>query len=595
MISNHGYNQNNGSQRRWPRISWWYTLILPVAVAAIGVTWLLSPSDSSNDISGVVRDAYTGQPVAGAEVATAGTVVTTDDEGEFSFDSPNGTPPPSLAVERENYQQTQVPVSPGRQQIDINLRPTTLTGVVTNSRSGDPVSGAAVVASGPDASKVTSVTNDDGEYTLSDVPEEATVTVTHDGFSQASKPVENSVVLDFEIYPDVITGRVRNGSGEPVPGATVQVGEATTQTDGDGAYHLSDAPPDGGIVVKKAGYRTVRGEYPDDMTFDATLERLVVKALYVTAMTAADDESWNRMLDIADRTEVNAIVLDLKDSSGTIHYETEVPMAREIGAWEPTYDLADRIQDLRDHDLYAIARIVVFEDPLLAERKPELAIRDDRTGELWKTWNGLAWVNAYRPEVWQYNIDIALEAVNAGFDEIQLDYIRFPTDGLVEQADYGEQYNDQPKADAIVEFLSQARDALNPTGAYLAVDIFGFALWDEGDAGIGQNLERIEPLVDVINPMIYPSHFGPGEMGFDYPNDHPYQVILWSLQNAQARIGDKNHKFRPWLQDFSYGPGIEYGADEVAAQIAAAEEFGTSGWMLWNAANVYHTEALQPE
>ena len=165
---------------------------------------------------------------------------------------------------------------------------------------------------------------------------------------------------------------------------------------------------------------------------------------------------------------------------------------------------------------------------------------------------------------------------------------------MLETADYGPDFAGESASDAITEFLRQMRDALAPTGAYLAVDIFGFTLWEESDGGIGQQLERIEPYVDVINPMIYPSHFHPGAMGFDIPNNHPYEVILWSLQSGAERIGDKSHKFRPWLQDFSYGEGIQYGPDELRAQIQASEDFGASGWLVWNAANVFSVEAFEP-
>ncbi|HYI13822.1 MAG TPA: putative glycoside hydrolase, partial [Thermomicrobiales bacterium] len=231
----------------------------------------------------------------------------------------------------------------------------------------------------------------------------------------------------------------------------------------------------------------------------------------------------------------------------------------------------------------------------LAEARNDLAIHDVTTGGLWTTWNGLAWVNAHESEVWRYNIDLALEAAALGFDEIQLDYIRFPSDGLLENADYGPEYAERTRLDAITGFLTEMNAALKPTGSLLAVDIFGITLLEDDDAGIGQNFAAIAPLVDVICPMIYPSHFYPGEMGFDIPNNHPYDVILQSLQRGEILVPDARDKLRPWLQDFSYGEGIEYGATEVAAQIQAAEDFGAAGWMIWAPDNVYSEAAFDAQ
>ncbi len=590
MIPHSNYNVDQ-QPKRWSRVSWWYSSILAVALVLLFATLIVSAFGGGDDFTGVVRDAYTGKPVSGAQVSAAGTAVTTNGSGQFSFTTPLEG---DLSVQREDYESTQITVTPGMQQFQIELRPTTLSGQVVNIQTGDPVEGATVVAAGPDSVSVTSITDSDGRYLLVDVPGNATVTVMSENLSEVSKPVGQNVVLDFEVRPDLVTGMIVDQDGTPVAGATVQIGTATTTSADDGTYRLKGVPESGQIVVKKAGYREVISEFPTDLVFDATIERFVVRAIYSTALTAANEEAWNDLLRIADETEVNAIVLDVKDNNGLVRYDTNVAMAEEIGAEDIRFDLSTKIQQLHDHGLYAIARIVVFEDPVLALARPDLAIHDKSTGELWTTWNGQAWVNAHEREVWQYNTDIATEVAKAGFDEIQLDYIRFPTDGLLENADFSS-FADETRVEAIAGFLTGVQESLAPTGAYLAVDIFGFTLWDEGDGGIGQNLEVIEPIVDVINPMIYPSHFAEGEMGFDYPNDHPYEVILWSLESGETRIGEQAYKFRPWLQDFSYGPGIEYGPAEIEAQIKASEEFGAPGWMLWNAANVYSESALKPE
>jgi hypothetical protein len=252
-------------------------------------------------------------------------------------------------------------------------------------------------------------------------------------------------------------------------------------------------------------------------------------------------------------------------------------------------DVKPLLDLLHQHHIYAIARIVVFEDPVLAEARPDWTIHDSASGDLSRTWNRLAWVNAHRPEIWDYDIALAREAADLGFDEIQLDYIRFPSDGPLDRAEYGVPHDAETRPAAIRTFLTMAHDALLLTGAYLSADVFGLTMWSEGDAGIGQRLEVVIDAVDFVCPMIYSSHFLAGSLGFDIPNDHPYDVILLSVQNGAQRIPHDAAKIRPWLQDFTLGEGIPYGDIEVQKQIQASDEAGTSGWMLWNAANAYHT------
>jgi hypothetical protein len=592
LISEPEYGRQQ-PRRRWERVSWWYSLILVVPIVGFLITAAFQSAGNSDEeqMSGFVRDAYTGSPVSGAEVSASGLTATSNGNGEFRLPDPDAQ---QISVSREDYEPTQVTLTPGTDRVEVELRPTTLQGVVTNERTGSAVEGAIVMAVGDGEATVTAVTDSNGTYVLTNVPRNAIITVEYDGFTSASSEAGRNLELDFVIRTDALTGRITDQDGNPLEDVTVQIGTSVVLTDADGNYRLNGVPVEGVVVAKKSGYREAHSELPADMRFDAQLERFIVRSLYATALTVAHGPSWNGLLEIADTTEINAMVVDLKDSSGRVFYDTEVQLAHDIGAVHPILDPEQTLEDLHSRGMYSIARIVVFEDPILADQRRDLAIRDATTGGLWVTWDGLAWVNAHQRDVWDYNIAIAVEAANMGFNEIQLDYIRFPTDGVLETADYGSDFAGESASDAITEFLRQMRDALAPTGAYLAVDIFGFTLWEESDGGIGQQLEKIEPYVDVINPMIYPSHFHPGAMGFDIPNNHPYEVILWSLQSGAERIGDKSHKFRPWLQDFSYGEGIQYGPDELRAQIQAAEDFGASGWLVWNAANVFSVEAFAP-
>lgn len=579
-------------KRPWDQVSWWYSLLLVVPLIGFAATFLWGADGDKDAVSGVVRDALTGDPISGAIVSTANATATTDGNGSFSVDDLTAS---SLAVSREDYASTQVALDAPGGDIDIALRPTTIRGRVRNDKTGDPMSGVIVTLTGPDGQVQTVTTNDDGEYVIDNVPESGTIAVVFENVTVASRDLGSSPELDFDIRPDVLTGTVTDSRGQPIAGAEVTIGEARAETANDGTYRIPAVPEDGTITVRKAGFVDASGELPDSLVFDAELEAFLVRAIYASGDTAADNGLWSNMVDIANDTAVNAIVVDLKDSTGQVLYDSQVPLVEEVGAETVRFDVEERLQELDNEEIYAIARIVVFEDPLLAEKRPELAITDATSGGRWTTWDGRAWVNPHRREVWEYNIAIASEAARLGFDEVQFDYVRFPLDGLLENAFYGDEYTNESRADAINGFLQQAKTAITPTGAYLAVDVSGQAMWDEGDAGIGQNLGAIAPLVDVVSPMIYPSHFYPGELGLDIPNNYPYEVVLWSLRNGAERVPESAYKIRPWLQDFSYGEGIEYGDAEVAEQIRAAEEVGGNGWMLWNPDSTYNTGGIPSE
>ncbi|MDP9371537.1 MAG: putative glycoside hydrolase, partial [Chloroflexota bacterium] len=327
----------------------------------------------------------------------------------------------------------------------------------------------------------------------------------------------------------------------------------------------------------------------------AAVDPLTVRAIYLNPDSIIDDATFNGLLALAGRTEINAMVLDIKDETGWLYHDSAVALAREIGAVRPRYDLRRRLATLKAHGICAIARIVCMQDPTLATRRPALAVRNSKTGGIWENDNGAAWVNALRPEVWRYNTAVAVEAAVFGFDEIQYDYVRFPSDGDMAAIDLGAESTVATRTEAIYQGLKTTREALAPRGVPLAADIFGIVLVLPDDNNIGQQLEALAPVVDVLCPMIYPSHFPPGGLGWRVPNDHPYEVILESLQLGGERIDDAKRKFRPWLQDFSYGRGKDYGPEEVRAQIQATYDFGATGWMLWNANNTYTEGALLPE
>jgi hypothetical protein len=286
---------------------------------------------------------------------------------------------------------------------------------------------------------------------------------------------------------------------------------------------------------------------------------------------------------------LNTIELDVKDENGEIGFvPSAVPLARHVGAAKPYYKPRVAVRLARKHGLYLIGRVVVFEDPLLAAGRPDLAIqRPD--GSVWTTRGGLGWTNPYDRRVWNYNIAIAEVAARAGFDEIQLDYVRFPSDGDIEGAVYPRR-TATPPGWVIPQFVQYAAKRLKKLGVRVSADVFGLSA--SRDLGIGQIPRRIARYVDAIYPMVYPSHYNPGEYGIAEPNAQPGETVFTSLAHFKRQLRGRQAEIIPWLQDFSLGR--TYGLGEVRAQIESARLQETRGYLLWNPIGVYTEGALAP-
>lgn len=320
-----------------------------------------------------------------------------------------------------------------------------------------------------------------------------------------------------------------------------------------------------------------------------------VRGIYLSGYMAGTPRV-QEYVDLLDDSGLNAVVVDVKDVTGELMYESQVPLAEEVGAnTSIVEDMPGLVRRMNENGIYTIARIPVFEDDILPRQRPDLAVLDTATGTPWVNTMGTAWANAYQREVWDYNVDIAREAADMGFDEIQWDYVRFPSDGPMDRVDYGEaEASFASQEAAVAAFLEYAYSEISPLGVYLAADVFGMIASTE-NPGIGQTVADIAPHVDVISPMPYPSHFPPGSYGFDNPNAQPYEVIERAMADFHEEAEGLNPdlEIRPWLQDFDMGTPA-YGLEEVRAQMQATYDSGETGWLLWNAANEYTREALGP-
>ncbi|WP_067840550.1 putative glycoside hydrolase [Amphibacillus sediminis] len=324
-----------------------------------------------------------------------------------------------------------------------------------------------------------------------------------------------------------------------------------------------------------------------------------VRGIYLTGHSAGGSR-FNELLDLVNDTELNTMVIDIKDDHGNLTFIPDED--------SPYYDIAQNyIKDpskmmeiLEQHQIYPIARVVVFKDSLLAKNRPDLSFLEN--GEVWVNNRGEAFVNPYQKEVWEYNVNIAIMAAEMGFQDIQFDYVRYPEgfelreqDLEYSQGDYKDVDMDgvQKRVEAVTDFVAYAREQLKPYGVDVSVDIFGYAVTVEETPGIGQNFSRISENVDVISSMIYPSHWTP-HFGIDFPDKEPYRLVdaYSKLENEVLDRLEERPISRPWIQDFSAtwlysGPAFTYGVDEVEAQIRALNENGIDEFLLWNAGNVY--------
>lgn len=382
-------------------------------------------------------------------------------------------------------------------------------------------------------------------------------------------------------------------TGKPVEDAVITIGTTVSKGDNDGHFQIVADIADRNLrmLARAPGYRASSFTSSEAATGAFALTAFTPHALYLSVYGVASKSLRNGAYDIVHKNGANALVVDIKNESGLLTYPSAIPLARKIGARRLTltHSLPDLVRDAHVQGIYMIARIVTFEDATLGTARPDLAVHL-ANGSLFRDHEGLTWTDPYQAEVRAYNIAIAVEAAQAGFDEVQFDYVRFPDsatklkfNGSTEEAD---------RVKAIAAFLAEAHTALAPYNVFEAADIFGYVSWNLNDTGIGQQLETIVNTVDYVCPMLYPSGFKYGIPSHKNPiatDDDIYNTIRLTIENSTQRTHANPKKFRPWLQafrDYAFG-GKVFGATEVSDQARGANDANTDGWMLWNPHNRY--------
>lgn len=379
-------------------------------------------------------------------------------------------------------------------------------------------------------------------------------------------------------------------------------------------YESVEIPTPAPVVVKRnldeaPVKESAVGKTPEADTQEAANAKPVkppvkVKGIYVSEYVAGTPDLMNAIIDNIDKTEINAVVIDVKDDNGRISYAVDSPLVTEYGSVKKFIpDMDGLMAKLKAHHIYTIARVVAFRDPYLAEKRPDLSLKL-ANGTTYRDNKGLAWINPYKKETWDYLVEVGIQAHKTGFDEVQFDYIRFSTEKGIRDVVYDDaDTQGRSKTDIISEFVDYAYKKLSKEGVHVAADVFGTIIGGGVDSdNVGQSYGDMAKHLDYICPMIYPSHYEDGNFGVQYPDTQPYDIISAALQKSKEDL--KSHEgessrqavVRPWLQDFTASwldHYIHYGDKEVRQQIQAVYDAGYDEWLLWSAANKYNWGALK--
>ncbi len=389
--------------------------------------------------------------------------------------------------------------------------------------------------------------------------------------------------VEFRLEPVVLSGRITTDDGRPLPGAIVELGGRTDETDNEGRYSLERAVP-GTIHIDRPAWQSKDYDWDGGVdALDIPLEQLEVRAIRASAEDVTDSTRWSTILGLAESTGINGLVVDLKTEDGTIVYPSQVLDATTSGAINSYFDPVAVLAEADARGLYTIARIVAFQDNFYPVANPEQAVTTTN-GDLWRAPNGFAWIDPSDPAAYEYVIAIADEACEMGFDEIQFDYASWPI-GDLSDAQFDGEYNQEVRVGAISAFLDRAYTLLHPRCAVSAT-VLGIVLESGSDEGVGQSPSTMSRVVDVLSPTLYTTNYGSGWKGMEDPNEQAIEVVTTALAGGVSKL-DGFAYLRPWLQTWAISDG-----DQRAVQSAVSND--GMGWLLWSNNANYSRANLPP-
>lgn len=562
---------------------------------AVPLHILLTP----NALSGTVRDVETGDPLPGSIVTAGELRVAADENGRYTLRRVKAGALLSAAM--PGYERSTIAYNEQGVQ-DFQLQSIETTILVLDLYSRQPVPHSSVIYGS------THFTTDaDGAVVIKRVPKHSTLSAKAAGYAATKFVYDGADTISIALRPSTLQGVVRDSSdGKPVAGAMVTAVSAAEVitcciTGADGRYTFVDLPWPISLVVAAMDYD--RSEIPVGPVtkMDVYLKRFHVRGIYVPLGILTNEKRVRQLIDLVDRTELNAIVVDVKNDRGWLAYPSVLAEAQRSRAYaSEVMDIGAFLSLCREKGIYTIARLVVFKDSTLATAYPEWAVRKEND-ELWTDNEGASWGDPFRVEVQDYNIAIAKEVAALGFDELQFDYLRFPSDGAIGEVRYAQESTLEARCNAIKDFCARLRGELEPYAVLLSADLFGLTVWvsPEEDMGIGQRVIDIAPYMDYLSPMLYPATFVSGNLGYEEPLLHPYEVVYRSCVELAERIkihvppSLRQARVRPWLQHYSWNH-VTYGVEEMHLQKKAATDAKTHGWMFWHAAGRYDEHAFDP-
>jgi hypothetical protein len=543
-------------------------------------------------------------PLPEAALSYRGEAVPLDDEGRFVLHGVRAGE--TVTATHPGYAESVV-TADGYPTLYVVLEPLEVPVTVHDALTGAPLAGASVCAA-----KGCALTGPEGDALVPGALPGSTLTVERDGYATAQLPFAGEPELSTELAPTSLHGYVRDAeTGAIITRTIVLAGDQIAPIDDTGMFHVADFSAAGGVFVKAPGYERV--EVPIDASTRASdvdgldlcpsqevqpcveisLKPFAMRGIYLSYnLLMWDRERLLNLIDLVDRSPVlNGVVVDIKSDVGWLAFVSDHPYLVEVGAMsEGRTPLPELLQLCKERGIYTVARMVVFKDTPLVEARPDLAVRHPN-GEIFYDREGMAWADPMREEVWDYDIAVTLEAIKLGFDEVQYDYLRFPSDStsleVVRALVYKEESTTESRTDAIRGFVQAAKAAVDRTHAFLSLDVFGYALviQPELDMRIGQRVIDLAPNADYLCPMIYPSTFESGNLGLVNPSAEPYKVIETAMAMAKERT---NTIVRPWLQHYWYE------RPQYAAQRDAAEAASDKGWCFWNAGGLYDEAFFVP-
>lgn len=543
-----------------------------------------------NTLSGTVQDLETGAPLQGSIVTVGEASFTTDAYGHYTVQGIRSGA--LLTVSMPGYQMEKAVFS-GQQTQDFALQPIRTQIVVLDLYSHQPVAGASVTY---DSAEIT--TDDNGSAVVKRLLPGSSLLIRAVGYETLQHVYHSEESIAVGLRPDTLQGVIRDKrDGRPLAGVAVQVVSAeqvvtSTVTGQDGRYFLQGVPPTSTLMLAAPEYERFEQPIGPVVEMDVDLQLFEVRGIYLPLGLLTSPTRVNQLVQLVNETELNAIVVDMKNDRGWLAFASDLVEAKRSKAYQAEVMDVHRFLALcKENGIYTIARIVLFKDPTMAAAYPEWAVHAAE-GQLYVDTEGSAWLDPFRAEVQDYLIALAKEVAELGFDELQFDYIRFPSDGPVGKAKYSQESTLESRCTTIREFCARLRQELQPYGVILSADLFGLTVWvnPENDMGIGQRVIDIAPYMDYLSPMVYPATFVAGNLGYEDPMQYPYEIVYRSCIELSKRT---NTRVRPWLQHYSW-KGAIYGTEELHLEKKAAEDAGTYGWMFWHAAGRYSADVFEP-